>query len=63
MIIVARSHILAGDPNVAVLILAAVIDYNLYQSETRREDMAYMTELFALFRQASDTVGRQAGGR
>lgn len=27
------SQILAGDPRVAVLILAAVIDYNLYQLE------------------------------
>lgn len=58
-----RSQILAGDPRVAVLILATVIDYNLYQTEARREDMAYMDEMFTLFRQASVTIGRQAGGQ
>jgi hypothetical protein len=57
-----RSQILAGDPRVAVLILAAVIDYNLYQSEARREDIDYVNEMFALFRQASDTIHHQAGG-
>ena len=51
-----RSQILAGDPGVAVLVLAAVIDYNLYQSEARREDIQYVTEVFALFKQASDVV-------
>jgi hypothetical protein len=55
-----RSQILAGDPRVAVLVLAAVIDYNLYQSEGRREDIDYMDEMFTLFRQASDTIGREA---
>jgi hypothetical protein len=55
-----RSQILAGDPRVAVLVLAAVIDYNLYQSEGRREDIDYMDDMFTLFRQASDTIGRQA---
>ena len=58
-----RAQILAGDPRVALLILAAVIDYNLYQSEARREDIEYVDEMFALFRQASDTISRQAGGR
>jgi hypothetical protein len=48
---------------VAVLVLAAVIDYNLYQSEARREDIEYVDDMFILFRQASDTLGRQAGGR
>ena len=57
-----RSQVLAGDPGLAVLILAAVIDYNLSQSEARREDIGYMDAMFALFRQASDTIGRQAGG-
>ena len=56
-----RSQILAGDPRVAVLILAAVIDYNVYQSGARREDIEYMNQLFALFRQANDAIGRQAG--
>ncbi len=58
-----RSQILAGDPRVAVLILAAVIDYNLNQSQARRENIEYMDGMFTLFRQASDTIGRQAGGR
>jgi hypothetical protein len=58
-----RSQILAGDPRVAVLVLAAVIDYNLYQSDARREDIEYMNGIFTLFRQTSDTLGRQAGGR
>ena len=58
-----KSHILAGDPRVAVLVLAAVIDYNLYQSEARREDIDYVNGIFTLFRQASATIGRQAGGR
>jgi hypothetical protein len=58
-----RSQILAGDPRLAMLVLAAVIDYNLYQSDARREDIEYMDGMFTLFRQASDTIGRQAGGR
>jgi hypothetical protein len=57
-----RSQILAGDPRVAVLVLAAVIDYNLYQSDARREDIDYVNEMFALFRPASDTIHHQAGG-
>lgn len=58
-----RSQILAGDRRVAVLVLAAVIDYHLYQSEARREDIAYVSDMFTLFNQASDTGGRQADGR
>jgi hypothetical protein len=58
-----RSQILAGDPRVAVLVLAAVLDYNLYQSEARREDIDYVDGMFTLFREASATIGRQAGGR
>ena len=46
----------------AVLVLAAVIDYNLYQSEARREEIDYVNEMVALFRQANDTIHRQAGG-
>ena len=57
-----RSQILAGDPRVALLVLAAIIDYNLYESEGHREDIAYVDGMFALFRQASDTISRQAGG-
>jgi hypothetical protein len=48
---------------VALIVLAAVIDYNLYQSEARREDIEYVTGMFTLFRQASATIGCQAGGR
>jgi hypothetical protein len=58
-----RSQISTGDPRVAVLVLAAVIDYHLYQSEGRREDIEYMNATFNLFRQASATVARQSGGR
>lgn len=48
-----RSQILDGDPRVATLVLAAVIDYHLHQSESRREDIEYVDGLFTLFRQAS----------
>ena len=58
-----RSQILAGDPRVALLVLAAIIDYNLYESAGHREDIEYVHGMFALFRQARDTISRQAGGR
>jgi len=58
-----RSQILVGDPRVALLVLAAIIDYNLYESEGHREDIEYVHGMFALFREASDTMSRQAGGR
>ncbi len=58
-----RSQILAGDPRVALLVLAAIIDYNLYESEGHREDIEYVHGMLALFRQASDTISRQADGR
>ena len=58
-----RSQILAGDPRVALLVLAAIIDYNLYESAGHREDIEYVHGMFALFRQASDTMSRQADGR
>ena len=58
-----RSQILAGDPRVALLVLAAIIDYNLYESAGHREDIEYVHGMFALFRQASDTISRQADGR
>ena len=53
-----RAHILAGDPRLAALILAAVIDYHLHQSEARREDIEYVDGLFTLFRRASGAIGR-----
>ena len=58
-----KSQILVGDPRVALLVLAAIIDYNLYESEGHREDIEYVHGMFALFRQASDTISRQADGR
>ena len=58
-----RAQILVGHARVALIVLAAVIDYNLYQSEARREDIEYVTGMFTLFRQASATIGCQAGGR
>ena len=53
---VSRSQVLAGDPRVAVLVLAVAIDHNLSQSGSRREDFAYVQELVTLFRRASDTA-------
>jgi len=58
-----KSHILAGDPRLALLVLAAVVDYNLYQPEARREDIEYVEEVFTLFMQASETTRRQGGER
>ena len=45
---------------VAVLVLAAVIDHNLHQSDARREDIEYVHGLMTLFRQASDTIASGA---
>lgn len=56
------SKVLEGDPRVALLVLAAVIDYNLYQSDARREDIAYVDELFTLFRRASAGIDHQVAG-
>ncbi len=53
-----RSLILAGDPRLAALILAAVVDYHLHQPEGRREDIEYVDGLFTLLRQASGAIGR-----
>lgn len=54
-----RTHVLTGDPRLAALILAAVIDYNLHQSEARREEIAYVEEMVALLKRASDTIGQE----
>ena len=40
-----------------MLVLAAVIDHNLHQSDARREAIEYVGGLMTLFRQASDTTG------
>ena len=55
-----RSQILDGDPQVATLVLAAVVDYHLHQSESRREDIAYVDGLFTLLRRASGAILRDA---
>jgi len=57
------AHILSGDSRLAALVLAAVIDYNLSQSPARREDIEYVERIFALFRQATDAIGRQPAAR
>jgi len=57
------SHILSGDPRVAALVLAAVLDYNLSQSQGRREDIRTVEEIFALFWQATDRIGRLPEGQ
>ena len=56
------SEILSGDPRLAALVLAAVIDYNLSQSQAHREDIEYVERIFALFRQATDAMGRLPAG-
>ena len=39
---------MAGEPRLAALILAAVIDDHLHQPEARREDIEYVGGLFTL---------------
>ena len=56
------SQILSGDSRLATLVLAAVIDHNLSQSPARREHIEYVERIFALFRQATDAIGRQPAG-
>lgn len=48
------SQVLTGDPRLATLVLAAVIDYNLSQSPAHREDIAYVESAVRLLRQATD---------
>lgn len=55
------SQVLAGDPRLATLVLAAVIDYNLNQPEARREDIEYVEGIVGLFRQAAAAITRHAG--
>lgn len=50
------AHVLSGDARVAVLVLATVLDHNLSQPESSREDFAYMSRLLALFRHASASL-------
>jgi len=55
-----ESHILAGSHRLAFLVLAAVIDYNLYETGDRREDLEYMERIFTLFRQARRSLAAPA---
>ena len=55
------SQILAGDPRLAVLVLAASIDYNLHQTQARRENIDYVEGLFRLFRQATEAASDDGG--
>ena len=50
------SQILAGDPRLAVMVLAASIDYNLHQTQARRENIEYVEGLFRLFTQATEAA-------
>ena len=56
------SQILAGDPRLAVMVLSAVIDYNLHQTEARRESIEYVEGLFGLFSQATEAIRNQPAG-
>jgi hypothetical protein len=42
---------LAGSPRLAFLVLATVVDYNLSQSEGRRERIDDIERIFGLLRQ------------
>jgi hypothetical protein len=54
-----RAEVLSGDPEVAVLVLAAAIDYQLYQPSMRRIDIAEVNELFRLFSEAAASTGER----
>jgi hypothetical protein len=56
---VSRSGVMAGDPRLAVLILTAVIDYNLRQAEARRENIEHIDWALLLLRQASERAARR----
>ena len=56
------SQVLAGDPRLAVMVLAAVIDYNLHQTEARRESIEFFEGLFGLFSQATEAIRNQPAG-
>jgi hypothetical protein len=36
-----------------------VVDYNLYQTDARREDIDYVEETFRLLRQATEAIERR----
>ena len=55
-----ESHVLAGSHRLAFLVLAAVIDHNLYETGDRREDLEYMERIFTLFRQARRSLAAPA---
>jgi hypothetical protein len=52
------SQVLAGDAGVAVVVLAAAIDYNLHQPAAGRDDVDAVDRLLALFRRASAAESR-----
>ena len=56
------SQILAGDARLAVMVLAAVLDYHLYRTEARREYIEYVEGIFRLFRQATKAIRCQPAG-
>jgi hypothetical protein len=56
------AQVLAGDPRVAALVLAAVIDHNLSQGEAYREDIAQVDRIFSLFAQAVRAIAPLAPG-
>ena len=55
-----EAHMLTGSHRLAFLVLAAVIDYNLYETGDRRQDLDYMERIFALFRQAQRSLAAPA---
>ena len=52
------AHVLAGDPRVAALVLATVIDYNLSRGGTHRQDITHVDRIFSLFTQAVRAIER-----
>jgi hypothetical protein len=51
-----QSEILAGDPRVAALILAAVVDYNLHQRDGARDTWAHVSGAMRLLHQAAEAI-------
>jgi hypothetical protein len=54
-------QVLAGDRRLSFLVLAAVIDYNLYASDERRETVEHMDPVFALVREARSSLTARSG--
>lgn len=60
---ISRAELLSGDPRVAVLVLAAAIDGSVNGPRSRRDDLASVDELLALFAQAIETLERDPAQR